>query len=589
MRSGAVPSRAALLLAGLVAAVPWLVPVHGLPIPSFHDEWLGAALLLVLAVLLGLDRTARFALPRFVPWLVALAIVFALHASSATYPQIPLAWAAYALLAALAGVAGRTLAADLGEAAVVRVLAWACAFAAVVNALVTVLQVFGVPEVLRDLVAVTDGGRAVGQVGQPNILATFLMAGLASVLWLRMTGARGAGLAIVAAVVIAYGAALCGSRLVLLHAGVLVVAALAGVRGGLSRRFAGATVVAALLVVAAQFAVGPLHAALGLPVPVTGVDRAQTALVADGATLGFGARAAAWRATLDVVGDAPWIGVGPGTLAAELFARGLPDAMAREGEVWQSAHNVFLDVAAAGGVAGVALLAAALLAWWLPTASALFRRASPALWWTAAVAGVITVHALLEAPLSYAHVLVLLAFVMGLVARTWTRPGTTPLRVATLVVAPLLLVVAGRVLVDYQQLDRVRYSAQASFLGADDRAADRAVLAALGDGPLAPMADLWRFTGTPWTEAEAPAAIALGVKAAEFRPAFVVVAKQAALLAVAGYDPQAEALVDLLVATAPWKRERINAVLADADPGDHEAIARLRQRVAAVASLPGPR
>lgn len=576
-------TRAALGLAAAAFIVPLLVPVHAPPILSFYDEWLGAALLLAASLVATAARGTFWSLPTCAPWLLALAGVFALHAPSAVYPQVALGWAVYAFLVVLAAMMARRLANECGEERVACAFAIAIALAGVANVVIALIQLVGVPAALQDIVGASAPGRAVGHIAQPNLFATVLALAMASVLYLRSIGRIGVPVAIVLIVVLAYGAALTGSRLAIVHVVWLTLIASIVRRG-----FLAGAIGALLAVVALQLAVAPLHAALGWPVPLTGIDRAQALAAVDGTALGIASRLELWRTTLALALDSPWIGTGPGLLAADLFARGLPDVLAREGEVWTSSHNVLLDVFAAGGATALVAVLAALALWWLPVLRTLLRAPRVAVVWAAMSVGVILLHALAETPHLYAQVLAMLGLAMGCVAAAPPARAGLALRGGVAVLALCIAVVAVRVLIDYQALDRVRHSQQATFLGEADRAADRATLQALGEGPLAPIADLVRFLGVPVRESDAAEHLALGARVVQFRPAAAVVVRQAALLALAGFGDQADALIDHLVAQRPWRRAAIAATLAAFEDTPSEALDALRARVLADAS-PVPR
>jgi len=73
--------RISLAFAALLGALPFLFAEHRAPLPSFYDEWLGAALgtLAVTAFLLG-KPSGESALPDLTVWLVLFAAWLGLQA-----------------------------------------------------------------------------------------------------------------------------------------------------------------------------------------------------------------------------------------------------------------------------------------------------------------------------------------------------------------------------------------------------------------------------------------------------------------------------------------------------------------------------
>src|SRR5258706_495828 len=96
-----------LLLAGCLCLLPFLLPYHQQPIPSFFPEWLASALGIAaaLTLLVGRGVAAASFVPLPVParWLIAFAVFLAIQAagSGRVYSQLPLVAALYVLYAVL--------------------------------------------------------------------------------------------------------------------------------------------------------------------------------------------------------------------------------------------------------------------------------------------------------------------------------------------------------------------------------------------------------------------------------------------------------------------------------------------------------
>src|SRR2546423_14839220 len=83
-----------LLLAGSLCLLPFLLPYHQQPIPSFFPEWLAAALgvAAALTVLVGRGIATASFVPLPVParWLIAFAVFLAVQAVSGGRVYFPL-------------------------------------------------------------------------------------------------------------------------------------------------------------------------------------------------------------------------------------------------------------------------------------------------------------------------------------------------------------------------------------------------------------------------------------------------------------------------------------------------------------------
>jgi O-antigen ligase len=117
--------------------------------------------------------------------------------------------------------------------------------------------------------------------------------------------------------------------------------------------------------------IGALVLAGVAAIPLLNSPRIQALFNGEGGTSFF--RMALWKSTLDLIGDRPWLGVGPDNFLYAYRGRYLRP------EAWQEPslshpHNVVLDFAARLGLLGLAAFAVMQLAFWR-TAFAALRRA----------------------------------------------------------------------------------------------------------------------------------------------------------------------------------------------------------------------
>lgn len=561
------PARIGLLLAGSLCLLPFLIPYHQPPVLSFYPEWLAAALgvAAALAMLAGGGFKAGAALPAPSPWLIAFALLLAARAllGDPAYPQGPLLGAAYVLYAVLMIQLGAQLVAAHGAERVAHLLAVFLLAGALLNAVAGIIQFYGRPAWLEDLVAELRGARAYGNIAQTNLYAGYLALGQAALvlIWPRSrTGRAAAGIGLLLLVV---ASALSGSRSALLYA--LWLAALGWMAPVRLKRAAWA-VAAAVLV--AHLAVPWVNGAFELgPAGAGTLERVLGAPEEPAAP-----RVAIFSTALRVFWAAPLAGVGWGEFAGAAFAQGLGPSLTQVGQVWTSPHNLVLHLLAETGLAGTLLVLGGLWAW----AASLVRRyraqAHPALWWTIAAAGVPLLHSLFEYPLWSAHFLGVTALLIGSSA----APGGRSLpiaRVGGLVACMLLGTVLALVLRDYVRLDTARVTGTTTSMApADQVARDARTMRELAGGPLGPAAELWIFIGASLSRGGLAEKLAMSERLARYWPANEVLVRRAVYLALSGNQGEARAVLAEALRTFPQWRGETLGILERATATDPTAI-----------------
>jgi O-antigen ligase len=526
------PARISLGLVALLAALPFLFPEHRPPLPSFYDEWLGAALATAaIAVFLTARHAGRDGVPDLALGLVAFAAWLALQAAlrAPAYPQLPLAGIAYVLLAAQLAWLGRALAERFGAQRVVDVLAVAIAAAAMANAAIGLAQAHGVPRALAGFIATTSGPRVVGHVGQANLFADYLALGQAAWLYLAARrdwqggphgGLRRAGWW-AAAMLLVLASAHTQSRGAILFSLWIFALAFSLRRSGPGwprlARDAGILVLATLVAMAL--------------VRESGLARLASGLASE-------PRLDLWPLAWRLFAGSPWLGVGWGEFAGAAFDAGLPAALARDAPVWTWAHNLVLQLLAEAGAIGAALVLFAALRWWHGAWTGLRAAPTLPLWWVAAVIGTLTLHSLVEQPLWYAHVLALAALIAGIASRRAVSVPAMALRGGLVAITVFLAALLAWTFYDYQRFERGYVIASGRTL-----AAEAEVSAALEDlrvaarGPLGAQVAPQLYRALPLGAEDVPALQAMGASAMRRWPHPEVVARHAAARALLERSP----------------------------------------------------
>jgi O-antigen ligase len=397
---------AAVLLPGLIA---YNVP----PSPTLFNQAAAMGLwgLGLASMAPACTRDLRAVVARTGALQTALAIVAAAALLSSTLGVLP-----WAMSLSAAGLLLATMAMALAGAALRPTPALLAAFfaawvaAGLLNGVIALLQVFAPDLADGDWIARSGiAGRAVGNMRQPNHLATLLLWSAVALVPLVEMGPlgrtrvqRATALALMALTV--FGITLSGSRTGLV--GIAVLALWGGLDRRLSRASRGLLLSAPLLCAAAWgltawwAAVQHTHA-IGAAARIGGGDFSAS-------------RFAIWHDTLNLIAAQPWLGVGFGEFN---FAWSLTPLPQRPVAFFDHTHNLPLQLAVELGLPLAALVLALLaralwLAWQRCRAVADATGAS--LRATFVMVLLMAVHSQLEYPLWYAHFLLPSALAWGL-------------------------------------------------------------------------------------------------------------------------------------------------------------------------------
>jgi hypothetical protein len=275
---------------------------------------------------------------------------------------------------------------------------------------------------------------------------------------------------------------------------------------------------------------------------------------------------------------APIAGTGVGEFAGAAFNLGLGPALTAIGEVWTSPHNLLLHLLAETGAVGGVLALGGLCAWAIALLRHVRTDATPALWWIVAAVGVELIHSLIEYPLWSANFLGLTALLIG--ASTGPAPCRPAVaraaRLAGIAVCALLSVMLALMLRDYVRLDIARAAGtRVTLASAAQAKRDAGTMQALRHGLLAPVAELWIFSGAPLDRRDLASKLAMGERVAHRWPANAILVRRAIFLA---FDGRAEAARTLLMAALhafPQRHAATVMLLEQARDTDPAAIAPL--------------
>ncbi|WIM05201.1 MAG: Wzy polymerase domain-containing protein [Candidatus Nitricoxidivorans perseverans] len=403
--------RLALALVAVFAALPFLHPLHYLPLVNFWNEWWSAILGLgavAAAFLLPGHRRLSLVVPAMVavPGLLLAVVLLQLALGRIEFPRIGLLYALYLLWAALLILLGRRLAQAAGLARFAGVVAAALLFGALLGAGLAMAQwLYGattVPWLLANA-----GGGSFANLGQVNHHAHHLWMGIASAFYLRGRGSVSRRFLWLAVIPLVFGSVISGSRSVFLYP-IIILAVVAWARRRAPEGSAKSLLTDAMLLLPAVVALNFLGSWASIHLSSTAILSASRLYES---VSGASVRWTLARTAGGIVLEHPWLGQGAGGFAWASF-----QAAARSdgGEfmVAEHAHNFPLDLAVEFGLPAAAAVTLLLVRWGWRFVRGGFGAEQA---WIAAILAIGVVHALLEYPLWYAYFLGPTALLMGAV------------------------------------------------------------------------------------------------------------------------------------------------------------------------------
>jgi O-antigen ligase len=387
-----------LTLGWVLFGLSWLLPNHYRPWVNFHSEVMAFGALAALMMGMLLTRPAAVRWPSVAGWILVAAILpwlqwvlgISLFAGDALLNSYYLlAWATAIFLGY-----HLTSAKDAGSVLAMMHLLW---IAALLSAMIGLTQWLNLAEVLGIYATQTDAGdRAMGNLAQPNQLATLLLMGMVAYGYIFEQGVIGRlgfamGISFMTAVLV-----LTQSRAGMI--GVLAITLFFLMKRShlLSRLNAKLVLAWALLFIAAT-ALLP-HASQALLISGGRITLTTTS-----------DRILIWLQTLEGIRQAPWSGYGWNqTSSAQMVG-----ALAYPGDITFSyAHNVLLDIVAWNGIP-LGFLLIGLGFYWFCTR--IYRVVGLEASYAMGCLLPFTIHSLVEFPFAYAYFLLVAGLMMGIV------------------------------------------------------------------------------------------------------------------------------------------------------------------------------
>lgn len=388
------------MLAQIFLLFSSLQPLHFLPWVSWHSEAL-AFLAVLLAAWVGAFSAARrrnaelVSLPLAALPLIGLALLIWLQAATGTIAFFgdAFVFTLYLILCILCMVLGR---AGSSDPKTYTALASTLLLGAFLSAIVAFVQMFELWETSAWISRMPQLRRPGGNLGQPNQLATLLLMGLASLMFLYESKKLGALAVTLLALTLLTGVAATESRTGVLSLTLLIVWWFAK-RRSLDFRPSPWVISGVGVAFLSLFWYWP---SLMDAVQQTGGLGAQV-------NTSVGSRWLVWPQLIEAVLQRPWWGWGMGQVSTAQNAVVSAYAVS---EPFTYAHNIVLDLALGMGLPLTALLVLVTGAW-------LWRRVRSTLqlapWYWLALILPVAVHSMLEFPFAYAYFLVPVMFAVG--------------------------------------------------------------------------------------------------------------------------------------------------------------------------------
>ena len=540
----------ALAAAALLAAAPFQIPIHLAILPTFYQEAaaIGLGLVVVAAVAAGSCSAGVVHVPRLAILIVLFSIVVYGQRFLVAIPYREHAelWMWYLLWSAVLIFAGRAMRFQIGTATLVSVLATAVTIGALLAAGSGLAQWLMVSERLSPLVASYDASSGLlGNFGQKNLLANYLVLGIVSVAYLWRIRRVGAPVLIATQMLLTFILQLAASRASLLMIAALTLSAViwrwtteASSRGNVNRWLYAALLTWVLILLSTQLA--QLMSYLDVGSYALKASPGERLLMVrelhqDPERLFLAEKA--WSIFL----SSPLIGVGVGGFVWQYYLLETVWTTAPAGFNPEfNAHNIVLHFLAEFGLVGLFVLCmfAVMTIWGL--AREIRDRATPELVWVSAIVLAETLHSLVEYPLWHAHFLGLAALALGVSAEglRW-QPRW---KVVRIVLVGFVFTGAGLLGLHWSAYQRLIAAVGLSntpggIVASDDLARMRNTL-------LRPYVEFVVALAFPMDRRDLDRKLEFNQKVVRFLPVHRLVHNQILLLTMAGRKAEAKALLD---------------------------------------------
>lgn len=628
----------------LMVTLPFLVPVHFWLLPTFWSEWLALFLGAMLVGLLGLSRyravhalTPGMHLP-LPSWLFLLGAIYAwLQPEWVVVPYAEHAelFAWYLCLAAALVWAGGVMREQMGLERLAVLTARAILVGALMMASTGLMQWLGWSAQLAPwVVDGTSAGRVTGNLAQPNLYANYLVLGMLSALYLWRAGALGLRQFVPCLIFLVGMLELATSRAALFMLGALLVFVLVwwwrsnkfsssscAAGGALLRGWFIAILAMASLVLLAGPVVAELRAFWPGAIGERGGSVSRVLEISN-VNSGHMARLLFWDKAWSMFLSAPLSGVGLGGFSWNFYNIDPLWITTPLHGTENNAHNVFMHLLAETGLPGAFWLLSFPVALVVALRKHAMQRQGGvvdgsagkqvgnsfgednAVVWIVLVLLAEALHSMVEFPLWHAFFLCLLAFVAGLLypppAKSSTKPAVVGLmptqRTAKWLnddrlgggrlwpavalgfsaAAIALLALHGKTFWEFHRVASISRGLQVDVVGPSEVREMRRSL-------LVPFVDIGLALAIPLDGKDLPIKLSFSEKVVHYWPTAALVHRHIVLLAQAGRDAEALALLARVRKMVPDSIPELR-LLVESIPTDPLAdISRLRAALRAVA------
>lgn len=423
---------ASLIVVGLIAVIPFLLPHYGLA-TAFYSEWAAFALGIVACLpFLSRDFWLHLEIPHLAICLFAFVVLIALQApfvghayvTQALLPGIYITWATVLI------ILSAWIRKQLGLERSVAVLAWMLLIGGALSTTAGLVQYF---DVSGELASVVDqkSGSVYGNIGQRNHFATQITLASFALIYLHATDRANRAitttlLALFALVLTASSSRAAAAYII---AGFLLsLISYRATKTQIHRRLLQGTGLLLVLFLLFQYLLPPLNDWLKLLLGAMGFDvnglNALVMLQRSGAE-GIDLRVSEWRKAWLMFLESPLWGIGIGNYGWYSFNyQALPEFSAvPKAELFHHSHNLIMQVLAELGMAGLLLLVFMALVW---LRQVLPHWKNPSYWLILTLVIVLLLHSNVEYPLWYSYFLGIAAVLLGLGDKGTVKIEFTP-------------------------------------------------------------------------------------------------------------------------------------------------------------------
>lgn len=545
MITGILRQPVALLLAGLLLALPFIQPWHFRPLTHFYSEWSSAALGLMICLLLLVQHTPIVSRP--IPWLLGLAAFILLQSTWLT----PVYWASvlgpvvYILGFGLLLMAGSRLREIHGFEMTVHVLVFFALAGGFLQALSGLIQLYGGPEWLSFWAEKQSFHHGImGNAMQQNHFADHVMLGLVAGIYLHATTKLRTSIFAILSVIMLSALALSASRSVIAYFLVLIVTSLIWWQLCQRNQHEDTALLRKLLTTSGLLFIGFCLMQWLLPIlndmlslhSVTTIDRIED--IIEGEVSGIGVRLDLWYKAWLIFLQHPWAGNGPDSYAWQVW---LLDRSGAMGYTMHS-HNLIAETAVSLGLSGLLLMGGLIFSC---TRSVFAGGLKGHQWPVVAMCLILCVHAMLELPLWNLHFLLPFGLLIGICAGRDDGRELPGLRPVVLTLLVLMGVLVWHTAKSYRDLASLWLENQsyAQVMQRYMQAARNPLLAPIAESSIADMQLL--------SQDKIKAKIALYQKVIRYRPYPRAVFRQAILLGLAGRQEEGLVMMQQLLRLYP--------------------------------------